>query len=80
MFSLIRLEKSDLKKQEKGIAYRIVEELGVIDRKNMNREIDNLDIESRRKLKNMVLLLVNTLFILIMYLNHNIPQYFLAFG
>ena len=51
LFSLIRLEKSDLKKQEKGIAYRIVEELGVIDRKNMNREIDNLDIESRRKLK-----------------------------
>jgi len=48
---LIKLEKSDLKKQEKGIAYRIVEELGVIDRKSMNREIDNLDIESRRKLK-----------------------------
>ena len=51
LFSLIKLEKSDLKKQEKGIAYRIVEELGVIDRKSMNREIDNLDTESRRKLK-----------------------------
>ncbi len=51
LFSLIKLEKSDLRKQEKGIAYRIVEELGIIDRKNMNKEIDNLDIESRRKLK-----------------------------
>ena len=49
MFSLIKLEKSDLKKQEKGIAYRIVEELGVIDRKNMNREIDNLDINQEDK-------------------------------
>ena len=51
LFSLIKLEKSDLRKQEKGIAYRIVEELGVIDRKSMNKEIDNLDIESRRRLK-----------------------------
>ena len=30
-----------------NLAYRIVEELGVIDRKNMNREIDDLDIESK---------------------------------
>ena len=51
LFSLIKLEKSDLRNQEKGIAYRIAEELGVIDRKSMNKEIDNLDIESRRKLK-----------------------------
>ena len=39
LFSLIKLEKSDLRKQEKGIAYRIVEELGIIDDKDYNFHI-----------------------------------------
>ena len=51
LYSLIRLEGSNLKYQEKGIAYRIAEELGSIDRKRMNTEINNLDLESRRNLK-----------------------------
>ena len=51
LYSLIRLEDSNLKYQEKGIAYRIVEELGSIDRKKMNKEINSLDLDSRRNLK-----------------------------
>ena len=49
--NLVRLENSDLKNQEKGFAYRMFEELGIIDRKSVNKEIENLSLESRRRLK-----------------------------
>ena len=51
LYNLVKLENSDLKNQEKGFAYRMFEELGIIDRKSVNKEIDTLTLEARRKLK-----------------------------
>ena len=49
---LIKLKESiDLEKEERGLAYRLIENLGIINRKDVEQEIKDLTPESRRKLK-----------------------------
>ena len=49
---LIKLKDSiNLGKEERGLAYRIIEDLGIINRKEVEQEIKDLNPESRRKLK-----------------------------
>ena len=40
-----------LANEERGLAYRLIEELGIINRKDVDKEVDELNPESRRKLK-----------------------------
>tara|TARA_B100000029_G_scaffold354937_1_gene347768 strand:+ start:767 stop:3304 length:2538 start_codon:yes stop_codon:yes gene_type:complete len=44
-------DPSYLANSERGLAYRLIGELGVINRKDVDKEVDELNPESRRKLK-----------------------------